>query len=94
MNDTQFLKQAVATAGQFGRVIQLLIDGVAFRENGVQYRIFSHEGDELGLISTADVNFATNFMRRLGRKVGKCHGFPLHEPAFTFAWQGWHPLGC
>lgn len=87
-----------------GLVIRLLYEGVAFRKDGTTFEIFSHEGDELGLITTADLSFAINFVKRTtGRAVGKCkhHQYDpvakkfsdTYEPAFTFAWEGWHALG-
>ncbi len=96
-----FIEQAITQAGShMGRVIKLLYDGVAFRQDGRTFNVFSHEGDELGQLSTNDVSYAISFMKNMGRPVGKCkhptfqHGEPGHlEPAFTFAWQGWHPLG-
>jgi hypothetical protein len=97
------IRLAIASAGvHLGAVMQALYDGVAFRKDGKTYEIFSHEGDELGTISTADLNFATNCMRRMGREVGKlkhhqwdpvAKKFSVeYEPAFTFAWVGWHPI--
>lgn len=88
---------AVAAAGtHIGRVIRLLHEGVAFRVDGGLFHVFSHEGDELGFVSTADLNFAVCLVKRMGRQVGKCnsttthkHGPYMGEPAFTFAWEGW-----
>jgi hypothetical protein len=97
-----FLSNAINTAGQhLGNVIKMLVDGVAFRQTGSVFFVFSHEGDPLGEISTADLNFAICYMKRLGRQVGKLKHFTYdpavkawsttYEPAFTFSWQGWHP---
>lgn len=95
------IETAIAGAGtHLGNVIRTLHDGVAFRHCGQTFNVFSHEGDELGKLSTADVNFAVCYMKRLGRQVGKCthptftnsqgiHGPLAGEPAFTFAWEGW-----
>jgi hypothetical protein len=98
-----FIQQAMAEAGShLANVIQVLYDGVAFPAGGKVYDVFSHEGDELGQITTADLNFATHFMKRRGRAVGKL----MHSdwdpvtkkfstnyvPAFSFAWEGWHPI--
>lgn len=91
---------AIASAGQhLGAVMTAMYEGVAFRRDGKTYDIFSHEGDSLGTISTADLNFAINCMRRMGREVGKCKHRQWdsvtkkfgteYEPAFTFAWVGW-----
>jgi hypothetical protein len=97
------IQLAIAAAGQhLGAVMRALYDGVAFRVDGKTYEIFSHEGDELGRISTADLNFAIHSMRQMGREVGKlkhhqwdnvAKKFSIeYEPAFTFAWVGWHPF--
>ena len=61
--------------------------------------MYSHEGDDLGQVSTADVSFAIHFMKQRGRMVGKLKDHPYdpvtkqwlstYEPAFTFAWEGW-----
>jgi hypothetical protein len=97
-----FLSNAITSAGQhLGNVIKMLVDGVAFRTSGVVFDVFSHEGDPLGEITTADLSFAICYMKRLGRQVGKLRHrtwdnesktfSETYEPAFTFAWQGWHP---
>jgi hypothetical protein len=97
------IRLAIASAGvHLGAVMQALYDGVAFRKDGKTYEIFSHEGDPLGAISTADLNFAVNCMRRMGREVGKLQDRKFdfatktwsatYEPAFSFAWVGWHPI--
>lgn len=94
-----------AQAGtHLGSVIRLLYEGVAFRKDGKTFEIFSHEGDELGEITTADLSFAINFVKRTtGRAVGKCKRYlydpvtgkysPEYEPAFTFSWEGWYSAG-
>jgi len=78
------------------KVIKAMIDGVAFRRDALWFDVYSHEGDELGQISTADVNYAIHFMKKAGRPVGKLthitmqkNPFYCHEPAFTFAWVDW-----
>ena len=97
------VRLAIASAGlHLARVITALYDGVAFRVDGRTYEIFSHEGDPLGTISTADLNFAIHNMRQMGREVGKLQDrkydnvtktwASTYEPAFTFAWVGWHPI--
>jgi hypothetical protein len=97
------IRLAIISAGQhLGAVMQAMYDGVAFRRDGKTYEIFSHEGDPLGTISTADLNFAVNCMRRMGREVGKLQDrkydfatktwATTYEPAFSFAWVGWHPI--
>jgi hypothetical protein len=91
---------AMAQAGaHMASVIRTMFDGVAFRRDGQTYDVYSHEGDELGTLSTADVNFAIHLMKRMGRPVGKLkhnqydratQKFSLeYEPAFTFAWSDW-----
>lgn len=72
------------------RVIQKMIDGVAFRQDGKTFNVFSHEGDELGTLTTEDVGYAISFMKRHGIAVGKCHSYmPADGPAFSFAWSDW-----
>jgi hypothetical protein len=84
-----------------------MYDGVAFRQHpiaGGGYDVFSHEGDELGHISAADVSYAIMIVKKLGQFVGKCHHnvwdpiakkpSTFSEPGFTFAWVGWHSAGC
>lgn len=99
------VRLAIASAGaHLAAVIAAMYDGVAFRRDGKTYDIFSHGGDELGSISTADLNFAIHTVRRMGREVGKCKQYHFdqvsrtfdytrYEPAFTFAWVGWHGMG-
>jgi hypothetical protein len=98
-----FMMRVCASAGShMACVISALYDGVAFRVDGKTYEIFSHEGDPLGSISTADLNFAINLVRRMGREVGKLQDrkydnvtrtwAATYEPAFSFAWVGWHPI--
>ena len=92
--------KAIAAAGEHvGKVIQLLVDGVAFRENGNWYRVFSHEGDLIGRVTTNDLGYAISFMKRQGRAVGKVphptfisNNLGHIEPSFTFAWEGWFML--
>jgi hypothetical protein len=99
-----FLSNAISSAGQhLGNVIKMLVEGVAFRVNGATFEVYSYEGDVLGEITTADLSFAICYVKRLGRPVGKLKHFrwnnetktysTTYEPAFTFAWQGWHPDG-
>ena len=82
---------AIQDAGvHIGRVLQALVDGVLFSTtDGKRYEGFSHEGDDIGSFTTADVNYATNFMKRRGVPIGKCKG--LYGIGFTLAWQDWHP---
>lgn len=99
------VRLAIASAGaHLAAVIAAMYEGVAFRVDGKTYEIFSHEGDPLGTISTADLNFAIHTVRRMGREVGKCKQYPFdpvsrtfdytwYEPAFTFGWVGWHLQG-
>jgi hypothetical protein len=104
MSEVLDRQAAILTAARhagdhIARVVQLLIDGVAFPTDGKTYEVFSHEGDELGSITTADLGFAINLMRRMGREPGKCKHYtydpatktfpPTYQPAFTFAWVGW-----
>lgn len=91
------IKSTVASAGEhIGKVIQMLHDGVAFpnvqNNRLLEYQVISHEGDELGIITTADLNFAIHFMKRNGWPVGKyVDGYQMStlKTAFTFGWQGW-----
>ncbi len=87
------LDAAIANVGDHMKsVIQMLVDGVAFFETGILYRVFSHEGDELGTISTADLVYAIHYLKRSGREVGKCRNElgTRFNPGFSFAWKGWH----
>ena len=84
-------------------VILKMMNGVAFPLGGTQYELFSHEGDELGVVSKVDVEYSIRFMRLHGVHVGKMkHMMYDHETktlvdggvAFTFGWSGWlngHP---
>ena len=84
-------------------VIIKMMNGVAFPHGGTQYEVFSHEGDELGVVSKVDVEYAIRFMRLRKVHVGKMkHMVVNHETktlvdggiAFTFGWSGWlngHP---
>jgi hypothetical protein len=87
-------------SGRIGEVIQMLYDGVAFQEDGRTYIVFSHEGDEIGPLTTQEVCYAISIMRQHGRAVGKTHHY-IWDPvtrsydktktttAFTFGWVGW-----
>lgn len=77
--------------------VDKLIAGVAFIEDDHRfYRVFSHEGDELGILSVIDVEYAISYMKRYGIEVGKCEhpayrgGYSRCHPGFTFAWRGWY----
>lgn len=100
---TPFLYSVASHAGsQIARAIRLMYDGVAFRKNNATFEVFSHEGDKLGEISVADVSYAIMIVKKAGRPVGKCKDQKFdsatktwadtYEPAFTFAWIGWHPI--
>jgi hypothetical protein len=68
---------------------ELLVTGVAFQQDGKTWSVFSHEGEEIGIMSTYWVNATTHAMKKLGWKV---NGFdPImygDKPAITF---GHHP---
>ncbi len=87
---------ASAAGTHLANVIRTMHDGVAFRKDAATFEVFSHEGDDLGLLSTADVNFAIHLVKRMGRPVGKLTHITMqknplyaHEPAYTFAWSDW-----
>jgi len=84
----------IAAAGEhLGNVLRLMVEGVAFPRDGTQYEVFSHEGDDIGVLATADVSYAISFMKSRGRQVGKMKTCASHyNPAFSFAWEGWHWL--
>lgn len=98
MTTDPFLLNAIAGAGEhLGGVIKMLVDGIAFpvEGNGKKYWVFSHEGDELGELTTAEVNFATHYMKRLGRVTGVHYLYKGRRtnPGITFAWEGsWDDL--
>lgn len=91
------IQNAVAQAGtHMAMVIHTMFEGVAFRRDAFTFEVFSHEGDDLGTLTTADVNYAVHMLKRMGRPVGKLRNItmqthPLYsnEPAFTFAWVDW-----
>jgi hypothetical protein len=100
---TPLLQRAASHAGsQVARAIQMMYDGVAFRKNNLVYEVYSHEGDGLGEISVADVSYAIMTVKQAGQPVGKLQDrkydnvtktwSATYEPAFTFAWVGWHPI--
>lgn len=97
----------IAKAGEhFAKVIKLMCDGVAFpdEKDGKKFHVFSHEGDELGTLSAADVSYAIHFVKQQGRQVGKMKSMFIERliggkmtfreeptrPAYTFAWEGWY----
>ena len=93
--------EIVEMAGEhIGGVIMMMYDGVAFPDSidSQRYQVVSHEGDELGWLSTSDVEFAICFMKQRGKQVGKCSSFYRglmncrHKPGFSFAWEGTHPF--
>jgi hypothetical protein len=99
--EESFLVEAIKDAGaHFGGVIHLMVNGVAFPKigNTKEFTVMSHEGEELGELSRADVEYAIAYMKRRGRKVGKVYmGWYAPNkrqqgdtsPAFTFAWEDW-----
>lgn len=101
MNDQELLERlligvSLNAGAHVRKVVQAMIDGVAFRRDAHTFEVFSHEGDELGILMTADVNYAIHVMKRAGRPVGKLthltmrnHPFYSQEPAYTFAWVDW-----
>lgn len=50
---------------------ELLIAGVAFQETGKLWRVFSHDGDEIGEMSTYIVSEATRALKSLGLKANQ-----------------------
>jgi hypothetical protein len=92
------LSKEIDLAGEhIGKVIRMMVDGVAFPDNhdSRRYVVYSHEGDDLGHISTNDVGYAISFMKQRGRQVGKMRTTSTNfAPAFSFAWIGWHWLDC
>lgn len=90
-------------SGNIRGVIIKMLNGVAFPHGSVAYEVFSHEGDELGIVSKVDVEYAIRFMRLRKVYVGKMKNMMYnHETkmlvdggvAFTFGWSGWlngHP---
>ena len=93
MNDLTQVRLAAAEAGDtMQRVIEMMIDGVAFPDDKDRriYDVFSHEGDNLGRLSSTEVQFAMHYMKQRGRRVGTLrHNHPAH-PGFSFAWEGRH----
>ena len=73
--------------------IEMLIAGVAFKETGTRWNVYSHEGDELGSLSTFLVSEVTHLMKKAGYKPDDLsrfmkpgeeyrsfgHGFPNHQ---------------
>ena len=77
-------------------VIRMMFDGVAFRKDATTFDVYSHEGDDIGSLAAADVNYAIHLLKRMGRPVGKLTHITMqdnpkysHEPAYTFAWVDW-----
>lgn len=71
------IEQIIADAGNhIGKVIRAMYDGVALPKHSDtrMYEVFSHEGDEIGQFTTADVEYAVSFMKKRGILVGKTHG--------------------
>lgn len=95
MQELNQLRLIAASSGDvLERTINAMIDGVAFPDgmDSKLYRVFSHEGDDICTLSTAEVNFAIFYMKQQGRRVGTMeYDIPSH-PGFSFAWQGRHYL--
>lgn len=93
MNDLTQVRLAAAEAGDvMQRVIEMMIDGVAFPDERDRrfYDVVSHEGDWLDRVSSVSVQFAMHYMKQRGRRVGTLrHNHPAH-PGFSFAWEGPH----
>jgi hypothetical protein len=94
MNDLGAVRLAAAEAGDLlQRVIDMMIDGVAFPEDSLKsYTIISHEGDYLGTAPSTDVQFAVHYMKRKGRQIGTIPSTlddknkRMSHPGMTFAW--------
>lgn len=61
-----------ATAGFDDRqrqAAELLIAGVAFQQDGKTWHVFSHAGDQIGVMSTHMVSMTANMLKKAGLKA-------------------------
>jgi hypothetical protein len=95
MNDLSQVRLEAAAAGDaMQRIIDMMIDGVAFcyMKDKRIYHVYTHEGDDLGTLLASEVQFAVHYMKLRGRPVGTMlHEHPAH-PGLSFAWVGLHWL--
>lgn len=77
----------------YARLIDLLYDGVAFKDPGHKtYSVYSHEGDELAEhIPTSVIEPLVHVLRLHGHDVGSIGSWNREHPgsaSFTLAWRG------
>lgn len=65
----QFVKVTNGYSDRQRQASELLIAGVAFQQDGKSWTVYSHEGDEIGKMSTFIVNETTHMLKKSGLKV-------------------------
>lgn len=98
---TQFVRVTNGFSDRQRQAAELLIAGVAFQETGSLWNVISHEGDEIGKMSTFIVSETIHMLKKAGLKLNNsvhyqgpnahpCAPFPGAQVA-TFAHNGFPP---
>lgn len=66
---SKFVRATNGFSDRQRQAAELLIAGVAFQKDGKTWDVFSHQGDEIGKMSTFIVNETTNMLKQAGLKV-------------------------
>jgi len=66
---SQFVKSTNGFSDRQRQAAELLIAGVAFQNDGITWTVISHEGDEIGLMSTFIVCETINMLKKSGLKL-------------------------
>lgn len=70
---------------------ELLIAGVAFRQDGKNWDVYSHAGDEIGKMSTFIVCETTHMLKKAGLKVNNSPYYKGSTDAITFGHNDFPP---
>ena len=98
---TQFVRVTNGFTDRQRQAAELLIAGVAFQKDGKTWDVISHEGDEIGVMSTFIVCETSHMLKKAGLTLNNspyykgpgahpCPPFPGAQVA-TFAHNGFPP---
>jgi len=65
----QFVRVTNGFTDRQRQAAELLIAGVAFQEDGKTWHVISHDGDEIGKMSTFIVSETTHMLKKAGLKL-------------------------
>jgi hypothetical protein len=101
MFTSQFVRVTNGFTDRQRQAAELLIAGVAFQNDGKTWNVISHEGDQIGVMSTFIVSETCHMLKKAGLKLNNsvhykgphahpCPPFPGAQVA-TFAHNGFPP---